>query len=72
MTATPCHLPSKISLQLHRYRFNYLKCIDLQVKYGNVCSLWYDAAGSSGIMGLTFSSSTHVTKVRCVFISLKS
>jgi hypothetical protein len=48
------------------------QCIDLQVKYGKVCTLWYDAAGSSGIMGLTFSSSAHVTKVRCVFISLKS
>jgi hypothetical protein len=45
---------------------------DLQVKYGKVCTLWYDAVGSSGIMGLTLSSSTHVTKVRCVFISLKS
>jgi len=47
------------------------QCIDLQVKYGKVCTLWYDAAGSSGIMGLTFSSSAHVTKVRCFFISLK-
>jgi hypothetical protein len=37
---------------------------ELQVKYGNVCSLWYDAAGSSGIMGLTFSSSAHVTKAK--------
>ncbi len=47
-------------------------CIDLQVKYGKVCSLWYDAAGSSGIMGLTFSNSAHVTKVSCIFISLKT
>jgi hypothetical protein len=39
------------------------QCIDLQVKYGKVCTLWYDAARSSGIMGLTFSSSAHVTKV---------
>ncbi|KAH9537396.1 hypothetical protein CY35_16G051500 [Sphagnum magellanicum] len=36
---------------------------ELQVKYGKVCTLWYDATGSSGIMGLTFSSSAHVTKV---------
>jgi hypothetical protein len=34
-----------------------------KVKYGKVCTLWYDAAGSSGIMGLTFWSSAHVTKV---------
>jgi hypothetical protein len=72
MSATPCYLPSKISLLFQRYRFNYLKCIDLQVKYGKVCSLWYDAAGSSGVMGLTFSSSAHVAKVRCVLISLGS
>ncbi|CAK9267471.1 unnamed protein product [Sphagnum jensenii] len=37
---------------------------ELQVKYGKVCSLWYDAAGSSGIMGLTFSNSAHVTKAK--------
>jgi len=24
------------------------QCIDLQVKYGKVCTLWYDAVGSSG------------------------